>query len=106
MRRSHGECENEGPEGLCCCRFLLSCDGDKWVFVWFCPQLQRDLLADKYTADEKMAEGGEYQKSIAELERTRPAFIVEPQVRSLYITLTYYCLRFAAIICSSICLAV
>ncbi|CDJ40491.1 Galactosyltransferase, related, related [Eimeria tenella] len=41
--------------------------------------IKRDFLSEKFTAEEKMVDGGKYQKALEELEKSRPAFIVEPQ---------------------------
>lgn len=43
-------------------------------------QVKREKLANKFSPEERLMEGGPFQKALEELERTRPAFIVEPQV--------------------------
>ncbi|OEH80268.1 fringe-like family related protein [Cyclospora cayetanensis] len=48
-----------------------------------CTQVQREKLADRFPPDERDIEGGPYQKALEELEKTRPAFIVDPQARLL-----------------------
>ncbi|KAL8432603.1 hypothetical protein Efla_002835 [Eimeria flavescens] len=41
--------------------------------------VQREQLEMKYSAEDKSADGGPFHKEKEELERSRPAFIVEPQ---------------------------
>lgn len=41
--------------------------------------VNKEKLEDRYTPEERAVEGGAYQKALEELEKSRPAFIVEPQ---------------------------
>lgn len=41
--------------------------------------IKREELENSYAADDKTITGGPYQKALEELEKSRPAFIVEPQ---------------------------
>ena len=48
--------------------------------------MQKEKLADRYTTEERAVEGGPYQKALEDLEKSRPAFIVEPQVLLLSVS--------------------